>query len=193
MSRTESLYAAAAFALLTVSCDFPSWRECACTEMDCLEGIIVDLRNLPDSTEWDGIAMSVEYGDTVEAEDTLWGFDPRERRAFTSRRLASRRPADIRVHLDYREDGSTKRITLDTSVQWKAEVCNTCSGSSSCKDDMAHTAELTWDLAEGRRVRASPLPESPGPQPPQEVAVPFRQEDGEPSEPASGHRLPQGT
>lgn len=175
MPRNKHLIAAGFFPLLTVSCDFP-WRECACTQMACLEGITVELLKMPDSAEWSDVALSVEYGDTVEAASNQWNFGSRDRQTFASRKLVAQKPASIRLHLDYRADGSENRITLDTTAQWKARVCNGCSGSSpSCKDDMAHTADLTWDLSEVAPLAASGDSRARLAQPSPEVAIPFRQ------------------
>lgn len=187
----KPLFAAASCALLTVSCEIPG-RECVCTEMYCLEGVIVELRNMPDSAEWEGVALSLQYGDTVEAASNLSGFGSRERQTFTSRKLVRLKPASIRLHLDYRVDGSENRITLDTIVGWTSRVCNACSGNSpSCKDQLAHNADLAWDLSGAEGLPASPQSQVRRAQPSHEVPVFLRRQDGNPAEPASGSALPQ--
>lgn len=137
-----------------LGCDAVNKGDCACTARACFQGIRVELLNRPDSTVYTHQTVSIAYADTLEASSSAWPVFETDARAFTSYRLWSSRPNQVKVHLDYRREDAgwawvEKRVTLDTTLTWTSFVCNGCSGSASdCQDQMAYSAQLQWDLSQ---------------------------------------------
>lgn len=130
-----------------LACNDAFQGQCICTLKACFEGVSIQLILKPDTTEYKGVAVAIAYGDTVEAASTEWGFLNPDTYTFTSPRLRSQRPSHIMIRIAYTRTGTSQRIELDTALAWQSSVCNHCSGNSStCKDDMAHTAAVGVDL-----------------------------------------------
>jgi hypothetical protein len=111
--------------------------------MYCFEGVRIRWAVRPDTSEYRDLAMTIAYGDTVEAPTREWNPDGPDGFAFGSPRLARQRPSRIGIRIAYTQEGVRKRVELDSALAWQSRVCNACSGSSSsCKDQMAHTALL---------------------------------------------------
>lgn len=149
------------FSSLFLACDEVPWGSCSCTDMGCPEGANVELLHKPDTTQYTNLKVSIAYADTVEASAEAWGMGGPDGHAFISRKLVNLRPTRIQVHLDYshlrsenqqgtvHQQGIANRITLDTTLAWTSRVCNECWGDGrNCEDDMAHTAQLVWDLSQ---------------------------------------------
>lgn len=140
------------FALLLVlpilACKDPFRDDCACTLMACFEGVSLHLAPRPDTTRYRDFSVALAYGDTVEAASPSWAIMGPGDFAFTSIRLRTQRPGHAGFRIDFKEDGEPRQIRVDTALAWQSDVCNHCSGNSpACKDDMAHRATVSLDLA----------------------------------------------
>jgi hypothetical protein len=136
------------FASFFWACDDLPWGSCTCTEMECPDGVSVELLHKPDTNQFTDLKVSLVYADTVEAASEMWGLGGPDGHSFISRKVVNLKPRRIQVLLSYSHLGTENQITLDTSLAWTSRVCNECTGGGSCKDDMAYTALLVWDLSQ---------------------------------------------
>lgn len=130
------------------ACNNPFVDNCSCTLMACMEGVGIKLENNPDPILYKDFSIAIAYGDTLEPVSGDWGSAIDTGYFFSSRKLVGQRPKEIGIRIAYLKGDQEKSLSLDRAITWTSSVCNQCSGDSpSCKDQMAHNAELALDLA----------------------------------------------
>ncbi len=120
--------------------------ECACTEFACFNGVRVLLTGNPDSAVFSDFSVAIAHGDTLEPAGHAWEDKRKDSFFFSSRTLVGKTPARIGIRVAYRENGVDKTLTRDSDLAWTSLVCNQCSGGPSCRDEMAHRADVTLHL-----------------------------------------------